>query len=27
MKAVTTIVTDSMLTPKIRKNARCQVSW
>ena len=27
MKAVTTIVTDSMLTPKMRKSARCQVSW
>ncbi|MGF6726288.1 hypothetical protein P3T43_005677 [Paraburkholderia sp. GAS41] len=26
MKAVTTIVTDSMLTPKMRNRARCQTS-
>jgi hypothetical protein len=27
MNAVTTIVTDSTLTPKIRNSARCQTSW
>ena len=27
MNAVTTMVTDSELTPKMRNNSRCQVSW
>ena len=27
MNAVTTMVTDSMFTPKMRNKARCQTSW